>query len=215
RELVDVAGLVALHGPLLASGGQSPNATHLEQYWSTSRIRFESWSRALKAYSALDLKDELFDHDLWIETRAAIDGIFRSEILSRVFGAVLVACDQKRGGSLAEPIARSVLAAHMEARHRALALLVHGRGVSTPQAVAINRLRRRAERWSDVLIGGLMHLGDVSGFAVEPDRAQDFSADLARHADAPKHQQAWRLTLVSLRNAFLSGISPLAANPEA
>ncbi|MBI3836561.1 MAG: hypothetical protein HY288_01330 [Planctomycetia bacterium] len=215
RELVEVAGMVALNGPLLVCGRLPPNSTHLEQYWSTSRCRFENWSRALKAYAALNLEDSRQDVDRWIEIRAALDEIFASEILTRVWSAVLVAHDRSAGANLAEPIARSVLASHMEARHRALALLVHGRGVSTPQAVALNRLRRRAERWTDMLVGGLLHLSDVSEFAVEPERAEDFAADLTDRRSHPGGLHAWRLTLVSLRNAFRTGLSPLAANPDA
>jgi hypothetical protein len=215
RDLVEVAGLVALNGPLLVCGRRSPNATHLEEYWATSRTRFENWSRVLKAYSALNLQDSRQDLDRWIEVRAALDEIFTSEILTRVLSAVFVACDRSAGASLAEPIARSILTSHLEARHRAMGMLVHGRGVSTPQAVALNRLRRRAERWSDVLVGGLLHLSDVREFAVEPERAEDFAADLADRRSHPGGLHAWRLTLVSLHNAFRTGLSPLAANPDA
>jgi len=215
RELVEVAGLVALNGPLLVRGRGAPNSTHLEQYWSSSRTRFENWSQALKGYAALDPQDVRHDFDCWIQIRATLDEIFTSEILARVWSAVLVAHDRSAGTGLAEPIARSVLASHMESRHRALALLVLGHGVSTPQAAALNRLRRRAERWTDVLIGGLLHLSDVREFAVEPDRAEDFADDLAHQRRHPAGVHAWRLTLVSLRNSFQTGLSPLAANPDA
>jgi hypothetical protein len=207
--------MVALNGPLLVCGRLPPNSTHLEQYRSSSRSRFDNWSRDLKSYSALNLQDSRQNLDRWIEVRAALDEILTSEILTRVWSAVLVACDRSAGASLAEPIARSVLASHLEARHRALELLVHGRGVSTPQAVALNRLRRRAERWTDVLVGGLLHLADVREFAVEPERAEDFAADLALRRSHPGGLHAWRMTLVSLHNAFRAGLSPLAANPDA
>ena len=78
-----------------------------------------------------------------------------------------------------------------------------------------NRLRRRVERWCDVLLGGLLHEFDAREFAFEPARAEDFAADLARQRNDPAGRNAWRLLLVSLRNAFQSGLSPLCANPEA
>ena len=83
------------------------------------------------------------------------------------------------------------------------------------QSTALNRLRRRVERWSDVLLGGLLQGGDVLRFAVEPERAIDFAADLAARRGEPGGQQAWRLTLVSLRNAFHAGLSPIVTNGEA
>jgi hypothetical protein len=215
RELVDVAGLVALNGPLLVRGSVSPGSVHLEQYWSTSKCRAESWNRMLKAYATLAGGTSGEDFDKWIQIRAALDEIFTSEMLTRVWSAVLVACDRVAGITMAEPVARSVMATHMEARHRALALLLHGNGLSTKQAVALNRLRRRAERWADVLVGGLLHLCDVREFAVEPERAEDFATDLADQRGNCGGQNAWRLTLVSLRNAFQTGLAPQAANPEA
>lgn len=215
RELVDVAGVVALNGPLLTCGEHRPAAAPLEQYWSTSKFRFESWTRALKACTTLSAERPGEGSDWCIEMRAALDEIFASEILTRVWTAVLVASDQRAKSNLAEPIARSVLASHYEARHRALALLVHGHGLGIKQAAAVNRVRRRAERWIDVLIGGLLHLHDVREFAVEAERAEDFAIDLARHRDLAGGNQVWRLTMVSLRNAFRSGLSVMAANPDA
>jgi hypothetical protein len=218
RELVEIAGLVALNGPLLVGGSSAPSPVHLDQYWSTSKCRFESWNRALKIYATLSVKESREDLDAWVDIHAALDEIFVSEMLTRVWSAVLVARDRRTQTDAAEPIARSVLASHMEARHRAMALLLHGQGLGTQQSMTLNRLRRRVERWTDVLIGGLLHTGgkyDLREFAVEPERAQDFAADLAIERQDPSGRQAWRLTLVSLRSAFQNRLSPAAANPDA
>jgi hypothetical protein len=215
RELADVAGLVAFHGPVLASSGIAPSSAYVEQYWTTSKGRCESWHRALKAHAALLIDEARANLDHWIRIRAVLDEIFISEMLTRVWTALLLACDRRAKSHDLEPIARSVLASHMEARQRGLELLLSAHGFNTRQAVALNRLRRRAERWTDVLIGGLWRLGDMTQFAVEPQRAEDFAADLARRSDPPGRNQAWRLTLISLRSAFQSGTSPIAANPDA
>lgn len=215
RELVEVAGLVALNGPLLIAGSHAPSNVYLEQYWATSKGRYDNWCRTLKSY-ALAVHDESHEHfDEWVRFRAALDEIFLSEMLTRVWTAVLVAGDRAAKINTAEPIARNVLATHLEARRRALTLLVHARGINTHQAVAVNRLRRRAERWADVLIGGLLHLADVREFAVDADRAADFAEDLGRARHEPGGRHAWRLTLVSLRTAFQGGLAPMAANADA
>ncbi len=215
RESVEVAGLVALNGPLLVCGPHRPATAALEQYWSTSKFRFESWTRALKSCAALTAEKSPEDFDRWIEVRAALDEIFTSEILTRVWTAVLVACDRRAKADHAESIARNVLTSHYEARHRAMALLVSGNGLGVKQTAAVNRLRRRAERWTDMLIGGLLHLHDLREFAVESERAEDFALDLAQRRGQPGGDQAWRLALVSMRNAFQQGLSPVAANPDA
>jgi hypothetical protein len=214
RELVEVAGLVALNGPLLVASAPPTSSVFLEQYWATSKCRFESWNRALKSCSTLALEGTREDFDEWIEIRAALDEILTSEMLTRVWTAVVVARDRRWSGDSAEPVARSVLAAHMEARQRALSLLLRGEGFSTQQAAALDRLRRRVERWTDVLLGGLLHLWDVREFAIDPERAEDFGIDLARQRSHPGGRQAWRMTLVSLRGAFQAGLSPISSNPD-
>jgi hypothetical protein len=147
--------------------------------------------------------------------RATLDEIFLSEMLTRVWTAALVAHDRRWSLQTAEPLARNALDAQLEARQRAMALLLEEHGLGTRQVVALNRLRRRVERWTDVLIGGLWHVGDASEFAIDAERAADFASDLAWRRSQPGGKQAWRLTLLALRNAFRRGQSPVAANPDA
>jgi hypothetical protein len=215
RDLVEVAGVVALNGPLIVRRAESLSQTHLEQYWTTSKCRCENWHRALKYFAPAADERSRQDFDNCMELRSTLDEIFVSELLTRVWCAVLVAHDRQWQMSVDEHLARSVLISHMEARHRALALLLDTQGFSMREALAINRLRRRTERWSDVLIGGLLGEADVREFAVDTDRAIDFAADLDRRRASPGGRQAWRLTLVSLRNAFQKGLCPIAANPDA
>lgn len=66
-------------------GSVSPSAECLEQYWSTSKCRAESWSRMLKAYATLADGTSREDFDTWIQIRAALDEIFTSEMLTRVW----------------------------------------------------------------------------------------------------------------------------------
>ena len=113
RELVDVAALVALNGPLLVASSRAPKLSSLEQYWSTSKCRFDNWNRALKRCTEMGPHASRADPDQWIELRAALDEIFVSEMLTRVWTAVLVASDRPLATKTAEPIARRVLAAHM------------------------------------------------------------------------------------------------------
>lgn len=213
-ELVEVAGLVALQGPLLVDGGPIIHPSHLEQYWISSKCRSENWHRTLKL-ARENLDEAPGPADRWVELRATLDEIFLSEMLTRVWTAALVAHDRRWSLQTAEPLARSALDAQLEARHRALALLLEEHRLGIKQIVALNRLRRRVERWTDVLIGGLWHVGDAAEFAIDPERAADFAADLAWRRSQPGGKQAWRLTLLALRNAFRKGQSPVAANPDA
>ena len=88
----------------------------------------------------------------WAAVRGELEEIITGEILTRLWSAVLTNHDRLHNTCEAEPIARSVLLGHLEARHRTLALLVSGLGIATEDAVAMNRLRHRAERWTDLRI---------------------------------------------------------------
>lgn len=215
RELVEVAGLLALNGPAMTAAAPSGATSFLEQYWASSKARFDNWSRVLKNAGAVADGNAAMDSTSLVDLRATLDEIFAGEMLTRVWTAVATARDRRWRSSGDEPVARSVLASHLEARHRAMELLLNGHAFSTQQAVTINRLRRRADRWTDVLIGGLWQLGAMDEFAVDAERAEDFAAELALRRHEPDGRNAWRLTLVSLRGAFHTGLSPIAANPDA
>jgi hypothetical protein len=215
RDLIEIAALVAYHGPQVIAGARTLAPSPLEQYWAVSKCRFENWNRTLKAHTSATARRGPAPLDDALDLRATLDEIFISEILLRVWTTVLVGRDRAMRTGVDEPLARNVFESHLEARHRALKLLVGTNTFTTPQAVAINKLRRRAERWSDMLVGGLLGECDAPEFAVDADRALDFADDLAFRRRLPGGRHAWKLTLVSLRGAFQKGVCPIAANPDA
>jgi hypothetical protein len=199
REIVELAALVAQHGPLLIAGPARLPKAALDDYWIASKARLDCWSRALKRHAtgmpvvAAEPPPPL---------AALVEEILTAEVLTRVWTGVLCGCDTARQALDATPIARSVLVGHAEARLRALNLLLHVRGIALDQAVSLNRLRRRAERWSDLLVGRISATSDVSEFAHDRQRAREFASDLRSSGEGPGAGQAWPLVLASLRAAF-------------
>jgi hypothetical protein len=143
-----------------------------------------------------------------------LEEILASEILTRVWSAVLCAYDRQHGTNDVEPIARSVMIGHMEARHRVLTMLVRESEIDSQTAVELNRLRRCSERWTDLLIGSIMQICDVSEFAIEPQRAKDFSGDLRQRGDLAGGRHLWSLVLASLHATFESGLAPTSPNAD-
>ena len=213
RELVELAALVSAHGPVLVRGGSQLSATGIEQYWAASKCRLDRWARSLKRISTAAA-----DPDGSRSQSPALSGVLEEiltgEVLTRVWTAVMCAYDRHRGTDQAEPIVRSVLIGHMEARHRVLTILVRGPGIDAEQAVKLNRLRRRTERWTDLLVGYLASLHDVSEFAIDPDRAHDFAEDLHYRSRLAGGQQTWPLVLASIRASFRRGPGPLSPNAD-
>ena len=204
RELVELAALLSAHGPVLIQSGQRIPADSIQQYWTASKVRLDRWAWSLRNFA--DRADEYAPHcrAQWPPIRGVLEEILTGEVLTRVWTAVLCAHDRRRGADEVEPVARSVMTGHMEARHRVLNLMVRGRGIDAEAAVKLNRLRRRTERWTDLLVGHLTDTYDVSEFAVDPKRAKDFAEDL----------HAWPLLMASLRAAFQRGLSPDSPNAD-
>lgn len=215
RELIELAAIVSAHGPVLIRGTQQLSPSGIDEYWTASKCRIDRWSRSLKTFTAqAKASDARQLQAQWPQVRGVLEEILTGEVLTRVWTAVLCAWDRSRGSDLAEPVARSVMIGHLEARHRVLTLLVNGPGIDAEQAVKLNYLRRRSERWTDLLVGYLSGLYDIGEFAIDPRRAADFAEDLQYRCNLKGGRHAWPLVLASLRAAFRQGLEPQSPNAD-
>jgi len=210
RDLVELAALVAHHGPVIIGGRFELAGESLEQYWVASKCRLDRWLRSLQP--------RIHEPDRAADRAASLPGlveeIFTSETLTRVWTAILTARGTLHGQTDGEMIARSVMLSHMEARNRALKLLLHGTHFSPETAVELNRLRRRSERWSDVLVGRLLQTAEVANFAVDSERAREFALDLHYQAGLISDAQVWGLLMASLRAAFRHSLTDPSPNAD-
>jgi hypothetical protein len=133
-----------------------------------------------------------------------LEEIFTGDVLTRVWTAVSIAYDQHHRVEAAEAIARSVFLGQIESTNRAMSLLLKGTGgaVDPSRVTALNGLRRRCERWTDMLVGYLLDTADVSELAPHPERAKEFGHDLRHEMATGNGATAWPLTLAALRAAF-------------
>ena len=141
RELIELAQLTATHSPALIEGEWRIPEWCIEQYWVYSKVRLDRWAWTLKG-------DVAFGRLV----RATIEEIFAGEVLARVWNAVLAVYDRRRGIDDAEPVARSVVSGHDDARHRAMRLLVEDSKIDARTMVELNRLRRHCERMAAMLV---------------------------------------------------------------
>lgn len=215
RELVDLASILSAQGPMLVRETTQLSGQGVQQYWTASKCRLDRWARSLKSF-ADDAKalDVIAGRAQWALVRSVLEEILTGEVLTRVWTAVLCLYDRCRGTSDFEPLARSIMLGHMEARHRVLTLLVRSPAIDTEGAVKLNHLRRRAERWTDMLVGHLARLGDVTEFAVDGQRAVDFARDFDYQSNQKGGRQVWPLLQASLRAAFRRGMAPVSPNED-
>jgi hypothetical protein len=214
RELIELAALASAHGPILVHSDHRIPAGGIEQYWTNSKIRLDRWTRSLKEFTQQVDADARQRERKWPEVRGVLEEILTGEILTRVWTAVLCAYDRNRGTDEVEPVARSVMIGHSEARHRVLTLLSRVTGMDARSAVKLNRLRRHAERWTDLLVGRLADIQDVSEFAVDPKRALDFAEDAPSRQGFAASRLAWPLLMSSLRKAFQRELGPMSPNAD-
>lgn len=215
RKLVELSALIAVNASEILSRGHI-SASHIEQYWAASKLRLTCWTESLQGYLQLQIGSSPLMSQAgplvvaWREVRPVLEEILVAEILTRVWTSVVCLYDRQHGSRL-EPLVRRAYAGHLEARNRALNVLVYGRGFSTGEAAELNALRRRCERWCDLLLAylarshgsGMQPL--IDEFAIEPDRSREFVRDLEEdeHGPAPL---AGQLLQSSLREAFGKGL---------
>jgi hypothetical protein len=211
-EHLELAAFISMHAEGLIARGEPIAARLLNGYWRASKVRWETWMRILKRFGGAAATPDR-RRAAWPRVRTVIQQVIVSDVPTRVWAAAVSACDAQRCVCEAEPVARSVLVAHAEARCRALGLLLHTPGVSADDAMRLNRLRRQADRWSDIFVGHLAARHDVAGhdvaghdvaghdvvghrvarFAANPQRAKDFAADFLKRPEWQPGKPAWRL----------------------
>ena len=212
-ELVELAAVVADQAPVIIRSERPLASDALTQYWSAAKCRQERWSRSLKLphYPAATGGPVPGGK---VSIRPVLEEILATEVLTRLFTAILASHDRRRHVSDAEPIGRSVLAGHLEARHRGLSLLVYGPCITSHDAIEVNRLRRQAERWSDLLIGKLLLVDDLAEFAIDADVAQEFAADFRGNPAWQSGGTAWSIAALSLGAQFRSSLGRCHAGDD-
>jgi hypothetical protein len=98
--------------------------------------------------------------------------------------------------------------------------LADGRVIGLAEAVKLNHLRRKVERWTDMLLAHLAPVIDAGEFAFEKERAKDFAEDLDYPSAHPKESAhaerrfTCQIVLVSLRASFAQGLAERAASGD-
>jgi hypothetical protein len=214
RELAELAAIAAIYSPVILRTGVSVPVEVLEQYWTASKCRLDRWSRVLRQLSVAAVEPPVPATLSWARVQPVLEEVLLSELLTRIWAALATAHDAASGQGDLEPIARNILTTHLDVRRRLLAVLANGRVLELPQVAHLDQLRRRVERWGDMLLAHLAPAVDISEFAFEPDRARDFAEDLQREAMEAERQFAGQLILASLRGSFASHLAERTPNSD-
>ncbi|MGQ0634830.1 MAG: hypothetical protein ACT4QC_09485 [Planctomycetaceae bacterium] len=209
RSVVELAALVSAHSPLVIERGRRLPRAALSRFWCAHRVR----SRVLAArLDALFDESEDFDSAVtprsWSRTQPLLADALAGDLLVRIWGAILTAADCQANVVWGGPLAKSLMECQQPVRHRVLRLLHEATPASVERLAPVDRLRRRLERWTDVLTGHLVERYGLDEFAFHPERARDFGEEQLRDSWQPQGSRVWDLYLVSLRTSFPETVLP-------
>lgn len=214
RELAQLAAVVAVQSPAFARLGAIVPQAAIEQYWVASKCRIDRWLRLLRRMADAAEQCPKPAALVWPRVLPALEEILVSELLTRQWTAATVAHDENRSDENLAPIARNIWLSHLDARRRLLQFMADGRAIEPDQAQTLDRLRRRIERWNDMLLAHLSPLIDTSEFAFDAARARDFADDLAPHASVEERQLACQIVQASLAASLGSSLHDRSPNAD-
>jgi hypothetical protein len=214
RELAELAALVAVNSSVLIHGPGRILPECNQQYWSASKCRLDRWGRLLRRLQAAVDEPQLPATLTWPRVRPALEEILVGEMLTRLWTVVAIAYDSAQDVEEMAPVARSVFSGHLEARSRLLSLMADGRVIALPEGVQLNHLRRRCERWTDMLLAHFSRHVAIDGFAFEIERARDFAEDLDLESAHTDNRFTCQLVLASLRASFAYGLAERSPNTD-
>ncbi len=193
RQLAELAYDLVRAADEIVAADQPIADAPLFALWQAAREIVGDWERRLQR---LDRYREAAWAKTWCDDLSRLaHEILVAEMLLRVWGSILAAQDRQRDSTSARPIIEHVILNVQHARSKTMELVVH----AGDPAAAIDRFRRRCERWTDVLIGPVLARHGTAMFAHDPRRAWEFGEEqLTSEAVAGADQ----LMQASFRAAF-------------
>ncbi len=212
NQLAELGSWVATNAGSLIYGENGQPALVSTGYWTSSRIRLNRWTTALKMFEQ-DFTDSTPSHDPWPALSIVVQEILMSELLTRVWAAVVSSHDWYRQSDEMHGLAHSVHVGHIEAKNRAFRVMLEGRELNEEMFDQMNALRRRIERWTDLFLGQLPSASESAKFAFDRSRVADFNEE-QNESFGPDHTIRLKVLAASFSSDLLRSNIDFAANPD-
>ncbi|MDG2183112.1 MAG: hypothetical protein P8L78_15590 [Mariniblastus sp.] len=211
-QLAELGSWIALHAGNFIYGENHQPSLAATNYWTASKVRLQRWVAALKMFEQ-DFANCDPGHDPWPAFEIVVQEILLSELLTRVWSATVITHDWYHQQDEMHGVAHSVHVAHIEAKNRAIRILLHARPQNEAVFDRLNRLRRRVERWTDMFLGQLPNGEKASVFGFDRSRVLDFNReqDDALESEIVMRQ---RVIAASFSVDVVRDQTPYAANPD-
>ena len=204
--LTEVAAIMAAHSQIFIEQQQEVTTEAIGDYYILSRNRFNRWMRDLDDLErGVAIQDPLHLVGLIAgrpATRGIAEQILVNELVTRVWTLLLLARDARNGIDRIRPVARNIHMGHLAVRHKALGVVLSDDRLSPIDLLAIDKLRKCTERWTDLLCCSIMGQYDLWDLAFDKERAQEFLRDRTDQAGLSHRSRGWVLLLAGLRHSF-------------
>ena len=118
RRLAKTAALIAASSEQLVFSPQLRKRFDAEAYWKTCEKRLQCWNRALAMFKE-DLREDS-DHSPWPALSVVGEEILYSEVLTRIWTAVLSISERDQNDREMDAILRAIWIGHLAARNQVL-----------------------------------------------------------------------------------------------
>ena len=169
KSLAEVAWLVSRVGCRMIDEQVEPSSDALRGFWQNARQLQRVWDAAL---------DEPLTSPTGVTRfQDACAQLMTTELLARVWGTILGLIDQRTGRNDLTRIATNAISGLMQIRNQMLSRLLAQPATAAAWVADLDRLRRRCDRWTDLLIGNICGRNEFFQFSFDPDRARDFAEE--------------------------------------
>ena len=153
------------------------------------------------------------DHDPWPAIEIVVQEMLLSDLLTRIFSAAMVTHDVYHDSDELRGLAHGIHIGHIEAKNRALRIMLKGQVANEQAFEDMNALRRRIERWTDLFLAQLPVCQESDLFAFDLSRLNDFRLE-NRLADSQEKYRRQHVFSASLASDLKSLSIQFPANPE-
>ena len=207
RTIAELALVISKAARTHLKHSRKPSAASLKLFWQSSRALEKRWATALDEWSITGTGDLLALEQLAMR-------VFTSEMLVRIWATVLASFEQTTKPDDLIRVAHSAVGCFSRIRNSVLTRLLSVPDEAQFAAQKIDRLRRRCERWTDLLLGAIAVKCACFDFAFLPERALDFGEELLANDVATGPNPAEHLILASMQLTFGPHLSANCHNED-
>lgn len=211
NQLAELGSWVATNAGTLVYGETEQPMLVLTNYWTASKVRINRWVTALKMFEE-DVKQPK-GHDPWPALAIVVQEILVSEFMTRIWAATVLTHDWHRQTDEMQGLAHSVHISHLEAKNRAMRVMLAAKSLDKDTFDRMNVLRSRLERWTDLFLGQLPSAKQAATFAFDKNRVSDFHSEFSESIGRESATQQ-RILMSSFALDLARDSIEYAANPD-